>query len=344
MTTDVELNGARENAYSHVDDTYAITLASIVCRFMPDSIKSKLISPDEYNQEDGRLSQEMYIRELASVIDKVLPREEFKERIEKKLNSFDLDLEEAFRLLTVDEIVNTAEDTRVTLIAEADTKEDVQNNVKDLTDMLSKENIPNIIKTIADTVSKELQQSNKELKNIEDTEVKLVISTTDSPATEDASVNNDPYGILAGGNLDDDSDIDTTSDTSDSDDSGEDNSENGSNEDKDGTEETPEDDGEDADVPEVIAGEDGETYSEAVRIKYAEALNSNLVYRIKNATSKLFYAVNKDSDGEPIPVFENKIIGIAYGMIVFGFIVDLLGILPKEELADRFDAIVSEGE
>lgn len=341
MNEQEQLANAREIAYDNANDTYGITLAALVYRFMPENVKSKLFT-EILEEGDTRITPDMYIPYLSHLIETIIPKDEFIKRVTSKVEDGMIELEDAFRLLTMESIVETAEEKRVTLIAEAESKEEVENNIKDLTDLLDKENIPNIIKSIADTVSKEIQQSNKELKDIEEDEVKLVLTTSDNPTINgEPSVSDDPYNIAGGVDLTDDSDNPENDNQTTDNDGNEGNTEDDDNESQKNSEEESGEE-EDDDVPESIAGEDGEIYSEAFQRKYQEVLDNNLVYKIKNSVSKMFFRMNSDGEAKDNPIFQTQVIALAYGIIVLGFMFKMLDIMDTGELVSKFDEILEE--
>ena len=326
---DFNLQNAREIAYNATEDTYGITLSTLIYRFIPESVKSKLFT-DELVEGDTRITKEMILPQLADLIERIIPRDEFMKRIQDEVNDGDLELEEIFRLLTLEGVVEASEDTRVNLIAEAETQEEIDNNVKDLTDMLGKDKIPNIIQTIADTVAKEIKKSNKELKDIEESEVNLVLTTSDSSIIDG---NDDPYNIAGG--VTDDSDTDPSTTEDDSNDGNQDDSENAGSKNQDETEEESQEP-----TPEAIAGENGEMYSEEFQLKYAEELNSNIVYRVKNTVSKAFYKLTEDEHFTENPYFSTQMLALSYCSILFILMLDELDIMDKDESLARFDSMM----
>ena len=94
------------------------------------------------------------------------------------------------------------------------------------------------------------------------------------------------------------------------------------------------------------AGEDGELYTESVRVKYHTELYKNLVYRVKNSVSK--YVYNSLANGEDVNERTKLSLAIAsYGIITFGYLLDYLNVMGVPEYASRAEAVLSyskEGE
>lgn len=324
------IQNARLIEYGKNDKSYGICMADLAIKFMPPQVFDKFAVEDGV-EDATKLTRSELLGALADIIPKVVSKDELQRKISELTAEYQLDLEDAYKLLTVESLIETTEEVRVNLIAEADTQEKVQNNIKDLGDILKKDNIPNIIQTIAKTVSKEIQKSNQEMNDIETKETELVLSTTPEGEGDGGEQPIDPFNILDDGGVPEPDD--NNSNQANPEDNGD--GDNTSTQVQDNPDNKGESEEETSEIPEEISGEDGELYSEAVRSKYAESLNSNIVYRIKNAVSKSFYQMSQE--GEVNPKMANLILGVAYGLIVFGYTLVSMRIVTPEEYSSQVE-------
>lgn len=331
------IQNARLIEYGKCDKSYGTCMADLAIKFMPPQVFNKF-AVDSEEADDAKLTRCELLSALADIIPNVVPKEYLQSKISELTGEYQMDLEEAYRLLTVESLIETSEEVRVNLIAEADTQEKVQNNIKDLGDILKKDNIPNIIQTIAKTVSKEIQKSNQEMNDIETKETELVLSTTPEGEGDGGEQPIDPFNILDDGGVPEPDDSNNTQDNPEN--NGDANTSDNQTQDDTNSEGEPEE--ETSEIPEEISGDEGELYSEAIRNKYAEALNSNIVYRIKNAVSKSFYKMSQE--GEVNPKMTNLILGVAYGLIVFGYMLVSMRIITPEEYSSKVEVALAGDE
>lgn len=316
---------------------YGLCIATLVLKLMPEKIKAKLILPEDMSEpvdeNDVRVNKNAAITYLSNMLPKIIPEDKFRELCNETKEKMDKELEEIYALLTIESIVDAANETNVRMIAEADTEEEVKDTVKDLGEMLEKDEIPNILSVIATTVSKEIQKSNKELEKIEDTETELIVKT-DPNVDVNASFNS----------LEDDEDDIDPEDTGDDLDAGDnpettpegsDNGDNSDDTDEGDTDDKEEDENKE-EVPTGLEGEDGELYTESVVNKYREQLEVNLVYRVKNAISKYIHSMIKETEGEQdiTPGEKAGFVLVTYGAIVLGYILDELDLIDIKDFAE----------
>lgn len=335
-----KLEDLKEIAYKNADaESYSVFLATLVWKAIPQNIKAKLTQ-----DANGTvlLDDTRVLDILKDILPKFVGEDEFSKRLSDAINARQTDMQELYDILTVESIKEVVKEENIKLIAEAETEEEVKDTTKDLTDILNKDAVPNILKAIAAKVQGEVKKSNEQLEKIEQNETNLINTAT---GDDDNAVYND--------NEDDDTDTgsqdaDTTSGSSDGDtvsseddnkdgnkDSGEENKtqDNSTNE----GEEVPKDEPDDKSA---IAGDDGEVYAESVRVKYAQELYKNFVYRIKNSVSK--YVFESLKDGQEVNDTTKAFLGVAtYGIITFGYLLDDFGMYPIEEFSKRCEAVLS---
>ena len=279
---------------------------------------------------------------LQGVLPNIIGEEELKNLIENAYKDKDLDLQELYDLMTFEELKDVVKEENVTLIAEADTEEEVKDTTKDLTDILNKDAVPNILKVIANTVQKEVKKSNEELEKIEADEVSLINTSKGEEGEDDinGAFNDNPD---EGNGTDGDGENQTSDNTNDDGDSNtNDDSVSGENGTKDNSKENKENDDapNESEEESPIAGEDGELYSEAVRVKHHAELYKNLVYRVKNSVSK--YVYSSLQGGEEVNEKTEKALAIAaYGIITFGYLLDFLNVMTITEYAGRAEAVLT---
>ena len=340
------LQDIKEIAYRNADnESYSVFLATTVWKAIPQNIKDKLTKDKDGN---FTINDADALSILQGVLPNIIGEEELKNLIENAYKDKDLDLQELYDLMSFEELKDVVKEEKVQLIAEADTEEEVKDTTKDLTDILNKDAVPNILKVIASTVQKEVKKSNEELEKIEADEVSLINTSkgeedgdddvngafNDNPDEDGANVGDDENQTSdnTDGSEPSNPDDDTVSDKGDSEG---DSKENQTQDDTASTEEES-----------PTAGEDGELYSEVVRVKYHEELYKNLVYRVKNSVSK--YVYNSLENGEDVNERTKLSLAIAsYGIITFGYLLDYLNVMRIPEYASRAEAVLSyskEGE
>ena len=336
------LQDIKEIAYRNADnESYSVFLATTVWKAIPQNIKDKLTK-----DKDGNVvvNDADALSILQGVLPNIIGEEELKNLIESTYKDKDLDLQELYDLMTFEELKDVVKEEKVQLIAEADTEEEVKDTTKDLTDILNKDAVPNILKVIANTVQKEVKKSNEELEKIEADEVSL-INTSKGEEDGDDDVN----GAFNDNPDDDGGDTnDGQNQTSDNTDGNEpsnpdDDTVSGEGDNKDNSQKGDEKNKEEENP---TAGEDGELYSEVVRVKYHNELYKNLVYRVKNSVSK--YVYKSLENGEDVNDRTQLCLAIAsYGIITFGYLLDYLNVMGIPEYASRAEAVLSyskEGE
>ena len=279
---------------------------------------------------------------LKDILPKFVGEDEFSKRLSDAINDRQSDMQELYDILTVESIKEVVKEENIKLIAEAETEEEVKDTTKDLTDILNKDAVPNILKAIAAKVQGEVKKSNEQLEKIEQNETNLINTAT---GDDDNAVYNDNEG----------DDTDTGSqDAGDTGGSGDGNTVSGEDGNKDDNKDSGEEDktednstNEGEEVPKdepddksAIAGDDGEVYAESVRVKYAQELYKNFVYRIKNSVSK--YVFESLKDGQEVNDTTKAFLGVAtYGIITFGYLLDDFGMYPIEEFSKRCEAVLS---
>lgn len=340
------LQDIKEIAYRNADnESYSVFLATTVWKAIPQNIKDKLTKDKDGNVA---INDADALSILQGVLPNIIGEEELKNLIENAYKDKDLDLQELYDLMSFEELKDVVKEEKVQLIAEADTEEEVKDTTKDLTDILNKDAVPNILKVIASTVQKEVKKSNEELEKIEADEVSL-INTSKGEEDGDDDVNGafndnpDEDNPDANGGEGETSDNTNGNESGNPDDdtvSGEGNSEGDSKENQ------TQDDTASTEEESPTAGEDGELYSEVVRVKYHEELYKNLVYRVKNSVSK--YVYQSLENGEDVNERTKLSLAIAsYGIITFGYLLDYLNVMGIPEYASRAEAVLSyskEGE
>ena len=333
-----KLEDLKEIAYKNADaESYAVFLATLVWKAIPQNIKAKLTQ-----DANGTilLDDTKVLDILKDILPKFVGEDEFSKRLSDAINARQSDMQELYDILTVESIKEVVKEENIKLIAEAENEEEVKDTTKDLTDILNKDAVPNILKAIAAKVQGEVKKSNEQLEKIEQTETNLINTAT---GDDDNAVYNDNDTDTGSQDADDTSSSsngNTVPNKDGSSASGED--DNKENKDKDTTEgegetEIPKDEPDDKSA---IAGEDGEVYSESVRVKYAQELYKNFVYRIKNSVSKYVYESLKD--GQEVNDTTKAFLGVAtYGIITFGYLLDDFDIYPIEEFSKRCEAVLS---
>lgn len=335
-----KLEDLKEIAYKNADaESYSVFLATLVWKAIPQNIKAKLTQDASGTVllDDTRV-----LDILKDILPKFVGEDEFSKRLSDAINARQSDMQELYDILTVESIKEVVKEENIKLIAEAETEEEVKDTTKDLTDILNKDAVPNILKAIAAKVQGEVKKSNEQLEKIEQNETNLINTAT---GDDDNAVYNDNEGDdtdTGDENADDtggSSDGNTVSgedgNKDDNKDSGEENKteDNSTNE----GEEVPKDEPDDKSA---IAGDDGEVYAESVRVKYAQELYKNFVYRIKNSVSK--YVFESLKDGQEVNDTTKAFLGVAtYGIITFGYLLDDFGMYPIEEFSKRCEAVLS---
>lgn len=340
------LQDIKEIAYRNVEaESYSVFLATTIWKAIPQNIKDKLTKDKDGNVVVNDVDA---LSMLQGVLPNIIGEEELKNLIENAYKDKDLDLQELYDLMTFEELKDVVKEENVTLIAEADTEEEVKDTTKDLTDILNKDAVPNILKVIANTVQKEVKKSNEELEKIEADEVSLINTSKGEEGEDDinGAFNDNPD---EGDGTDGDGENQTSDNTNDGGDSNpDDNSVSGENGTEDNSKENKKNDGapNESEKESPIAGEDGELYSEAVRVKHHAELYKNLVYRVKNSVSK--YVYSSLQGGEEVNEKTEKALAIAaYGIITFGYLLDFLNVMTITEYAGRAEAVLTyskEGE
>lgn len=335
-----KLEDLKEIAYKNADaESYSVFLATLVWKAIPQNIKAKLTQ-----DANGTvlLDDTRVLDILKDILPKFVGEDEFSKRLSDAINARQSDMQELYDILTVESIKEVVKEENIKLIAEAETEEEVKDTTKDLTDILNKDAVPNILKAIAAKVQGEVKKSNEQLEKIEQNETNLINTAT---GDDDNAVYND--------NPDDDKDTgdENAGDTGGSGDGNTVSSEDGNKDDnKDSGEENKTEDNstnEGEEVPKdepddksAIAGDDGEVYAESVRVKYAQELYKNFVYRIKNSVSK--YVFESLKDGQEVNDTTKAFLGVAtYGIITFGYLLDDFGMYPIEEFSKRCEAVLS---
>lgn len=333
-----KLEDLKEIAYKNADaESYSVFLATLVWKAIPQNIKAKLTQ-----DANGTvlLDDTKVLDILKDILPKFVGEDEFSKRLSDAINARQSDMQELYDILTVESIKEVVKEENIKLIAEAENEEEVKDTTKDLTDILNKDAVPNILKAIAAKVQGEVKKSNEQLEKIEQTETNLINTAT---GDDDNAVYNDNDTDTGSQDADDtsgSSNGDTVPNKDGNSASNEDDSKE--NKDKDTTEgegetEIPKDEPDDKSA---IAGEDGEVYSESVRVKYAQELYKNFVYRIKNSVSKYVYESLKD--GQEVNDTTKAFLGVAtYGIITFGYLLDDFDIYPIEEFSKRCEAVLS---
>ena len=284
-----KLEDLKEIAYKNADaESYSVFLATLVWKAIPQNIKAKLTQ-----DANGTvlLDDTRVLDILKDILPKFVGEDEFSKRLSDAINARQSDMQDLYDILTVESIKEVVKEENIKLIAEAETEEEVKDTTKDLTDILNKDAVPNILKAIAAKVQGEVKKSNEQLEKIEQNETNLINTAT---GDDDNAVYND--------NEDDDTDT-GNQDAGDTGGSGDGNTVSGEDDNKDDNKDSGEEDktednstNEGEEVPKdepddksAIAGDDGEVYAESVRVKYAQELYKNFVYRIKNSVSKYVY-------------------------------------------------------
>jgi hypothetical protein len=333
-----KLEDLKEIAYKNADaESYSVFLATLVWKAIPQNIKAKLTQ-----DANGTvlLDDTKVLDILKDILPKFVGEDEFSKRLSDAINARQSDMQELYDILTIESIKEVVKEENIKLIAEAENEEEVKDTTKDLTDILNKDAVPNILKAIAAKVQGEVKKSNEQLEKIEQTETNLINTAT---GDDDNAVYNDNDTDTGSENANDtsgSSNGDTVPNKDGNSASNED--DNKENKDKDTTEgegetEIPKDEPDDKSA---IAGEDGEVYSESVRVKYAQELYKNFVYRIKNSVSKYVYESLKD--GQEVNDTTKAFLGVAtYGIITFGYLLDDFDIYPIEEFSKRCEAVLS---
>lgn len=335
-----KLEDLKEIAYKNADaESYSIFLATLVWKAIPQNIKAKLTQ-----DANGTvlLDDTRVLDILKDILPKFVGEDEFSKRLSDAINARQSDMQELYDILTVESIKEVVKEENIKLIAEAETEEEVKDTTKDLTDILNKDAVPNILKAIAAKVQGEVKKSNEQLEKIEQNETNLINTAT---GDDDNAVYND--------NEDDDKDT-GNQDAGDTGGSGDGNTVSGEDDNKDNNKDSGEEDktkdsstNEGEEVPKdepddksAIAGDDGEVYAESVRVKYAQELYKNFVYRIKNSVSK--YVFESLKDGQEVNDTTKAFLGVAtYGIITFGYLLDDFGMYPIEEFSKRCEAVLS---
>ena len=335
-----KLEDLKEIAYKNADaESYSVFLATLVWKAIPQNIKAKLTQ-----DANGTvlLDDTRVLDILKDILPKFVGEDEFSKRLSDAINARQSDMQELYDILTVESIKEVVKEENIKLIAEAETEEEVKDTTKDLTDILNKDAVPNILKAIAAKVQGEVKKSNEQLEKIEQNETNLINTAT---GDDDNAVYND--------NEDDDTDTgdENAGDTGGSGDGNTVSGEDGNKDDnkdsgeEDKTEDNSTNEGEEVpkDEPDdksAIAGDDGEVYAESVRVKYAQELYKNFVYRIKNSVSK--YVFESLKDGQEVNDITKAFLGVAtYGIITFGYLLDDFGMYPIEEFSKRCEAVLS---
>lgn len=335
-----KLEDLKEIAYKNADaESYSVFLATLVWKAIPQNIKAKLTQDASGTVllDDTRV-----LDILKDILPKFVGEDEFSKRLSDAINARQSDMQDLYDILTVESIKEVVKEENIKLIAEAETEEEVKDTTKDLTDILNKDAVPNILKAIAAKVQGEVKKSNEQLEKIEQNETNLINTATgddDNAVYNDNEDDDKDTGSENAGDTGGSSDGDTVSgedgNKDDNKDSGEEDKtqDNSTNE----GEEVPKDEPDDKSA---IAGDDGEVYAESVRVKYAQELYKNFVYRIKNSVSK--YVFESLKDGQEVNDTTKAFLGVAtYGIITFGYLLDDFGMYPIEEFSKRCEAVLS---
>lgn len=335
-----KLEDLKEIAYKNADaESYSVFLATLVWKAIPQNIKAKLTQ----DASGAVLLDDTRVLDiLKDILPKFVGEDEFSKRLSDAINARQSDMQELYDILTVESIKEVVKEENIKLIAEAETEEEVKDTTKDLTDILNKDAVPNILKAIAAKVQGEVKKSNEQLEKIEQNETNLINTATgddDNAVYNDDEDDNTDTGSQDAGDTSGSGDGNTVSgedgNKDDNKDSGEENKteDNSTNE----GEEVPKDE---LDDKSAIAGDDGEVYAESVRVKYAQELYKNFVYRIKNSVSK--YVFESLKDGQEVNDTTKAFLGVAtYGIITFGYLLDDFGMYPIEEFSKRCEAVLS---
>ena len=333
-----KLEDLKEIAYKNADaESYSVFLATLVWKAIPQNIKAKLTQ-----DANGTvlLDDTKVLDILKDILPKFVGEDEFSKRLSDAINARQSDMQELYDILTVESIKEVVKEENIKLIAEAENEEEVKDTTKDLTDILNKDAVPNILKAIAAKVQGEVKKSNEQLEKIEQTETNLINTATGDDDNAVYNDNDTDTGSQDANDTSGSSNGNTVPNKDGNSASNED--DNKENKDKDTTEgegetEIPKDEPDDKSA---IAGEDGEVYSESVRVKYAQELYKNFVYRIKNSVSK--YVFESLKDGQEVNDTTKAFLGVAtYGIITFGYLLDDFDIYPIEEFSKRCEAVLS---
>ena len=336
-----KLEDLKEIAYKNADaESYSVFLATLVWKAIPQNIKAKLTQ-----DANGTvlLDDTRVLDILKDILPKFVGEDEFGKRLSDAINARQSDMQDLYDILTVESIKEVVKEENIKLIAEAETEEEVKDTTKDLTDILNKDAVPNILKAIAAKVQGEVKKSNEQLEKIEQNETNLINTAT---GDDDNAVYNDNEGDdtdTGSENADDtssSSDGDTVSSKDGNSDSGENDNKENKDKDTEGSEGETEVPKDEPDDKSAIAGDNGEVYAESVRVKYAQELYKNFVYRIKNSVSK--YVFESLKDGQEVNDTTKAFLGVAtYGIITFGYLLDDFDIYPIEEFSKRCEAVLS---
>ena len=336
-----KLEDLKEIAYKNADaESYSVFLATLIWKAIPQNIKAKLTQ-----DANGTvlLDDTKVLDILKDILPKFVGEDEFGKRLADAINARQSDMQDLYDILTVESIKEVVKEENIKLIAEAETEEEVKDTTKDLTDILNKDAVPNILKAIAAKVQGEVKKSNEQLEKIEQTETNLINTATGDD--DNAVYNDNPDDDTDTGNQDaGDTGGSSNGDTVSGKDGNKDDNKDSGEEDKtqddsktEGKEEVPK---AEPDDKSAIAGDDGEVYAESVRVKYAQELYKNFVYRIKNSVSK--YVFESLKDGQEVNDTTKAFLGVAtYGIITFGYLLDDFGMYPIEEFSKRCEAVLS---
>ena len=333
-----KLEDLKEIAYKNADvESYSVFLATLVWKAIPQNIKAKLTQ-----DANGTvlLDDTKVLDILKDILPKFVGEDEFSKRLSDAINTRQSDMQELYDILTVESIKEVVKEENIKLIAEAENEEEVKDTTKDLTDILNKDAVPNILKAIAAKVQGEVKKSNEQLEKIEQNETNLINTAT---GDDDNAVYNDNDTDTGSQDADDTSGSSngyTVPSENDNSTSSEDDNKENKDKDTEGSEGETEVPKDEPDNKSAIAGDDGEVYAESVRVKYAQELYKNFVYRIKNSVSK--YVFESLKDGQEVNDTTKAFLGVAtYGIITFGYLLDDFDIYPIEEFAKRCEAVLS---
>lgn len=321
---DEQLENAKSIAYNNFT-SFNVVLSDIVMKLIPEETKAKLKIGTEIEENSFRTL-------LGNVIGSIITREEFEAGVAKNLEKVNIDHEKLYALLTINESFDSTTEAAYRLIAEAETPESAKDVMIQVTDILKKENIPNIVDSIASIITKEVKKSNAELDDIETKETELNINTDNSGT----ALTDDPLNIVDDTLIEDDEPESKEGEGNASD---PDASHIQTDDVPDSTDPEEEDDTENK----AIQGEEGELYSEAVRYKYAECLNTNIVYRLRNAVSKYYYNIAKDNP-EGDKQVENTTIAIAHALVILGIFLSQYGIMEPEVFAAKAEKVFGDND
>ncbi|UTV61283.1 hypothetical protein JDFnp4_105 [Fusobacterium phage JD-Fnp4] len=333
-----KLEDLKEIAYKNADaESYAVFLATLVWKAIPQNIKAKLTQ-----DANGTvlLDDTKVLDILKDILPKFVGEDEFSKRLSDAINARQSDMQELYDILTVESIKEVVKEENIKLIAEAENEEEVKDTTKDLTDILNKDAVPNILKAIAAKVQGEVKKSNEQLEKIEQTETNLINTATGDDDNAVYNDNDTDIGSQDANDTSGSSNGDTVPSENDNSASNEDDNKENKDKDTEGSEGETEVPKDEPDDKSAIAGDDGEVYAESVRVKYAQELYKNFVYRIKNSVSKYVYESLKD--GQEVNDTTKAFLGVAtYGIITFGYLLDDFDIYPIEEFAKRCEAVLS---